>query len=89
MAVDFVGCYVIEKTCKMLFATLEPKPMITRGRERREARRQLQEKKAFEEEQAKLRAELEKTIAANQEKAAVNGPHASGRKGADGAQRRR
>ena len=39
MVVDFVGCYIIEKTCKRLFATLEPKPMITRGRERRERRR--------------------------------------------------
>ena len=43
MFVDFVGCWVIEKACKALFATLEPKPMITRGRERREARRRLEE----------------------------------------------
>ena len=39
MVVDFVGCYIIEKVCKALFANLEPKPMITRGRERREKRR--------------------------------------------------
>lgn len=43
MAVDFVGCYVIESSCKYLFAELEPKPMITRGRERREKRRAEQE----------------------------------------------
>ena len=39
MIVDFVGCWVIEVICKWLFAELEPKAMITRGRERREARR--------------------------------------------------
>ncbi|KAH7929975.1 hypothetical protein BV22DRAFT_1191634 [Leucogyrophana mollusca] len=39
MIADFAGCWVIEKVCKYLFADLEPKPMVTRGRERREARR--------------------------------------------------
>ncbi|KAL4072457.1 hypothetical protein V8B97DRAFT_1959372 [Scleroderma yunnanense] len=39
MIADFVGCWVIEKACKYLFADLEPKALITRGRERREARR--------------------------------------------------
>ena len=39
MIVDFAGCWVIEVVCKWLFADLEPKAMITRGRERREARR--------------------------------------------------
>ncbi|OCH92405.1 endoplasmic reticulum Ca-transporting P-type ATPase [Obba rivulosa] len=39
MALDFVGCWVIEVVCKRLFADLEPKAMITRGRERRDARR--------------------------------------------------
>lgn len=39
MIADFVGCWVIEKLCKRLFADLEPKPLVTRGRERREARR--------------------------------------------------
>jgi cation-transporting ATPase 13A1 len=39
MVIDFVGCWVIEKLCKRLFADLEPKPLVTRGRERREARR--------------------------------------------------
>ncbi|KAG2119211.1 hypothetical protein DEU56DRAFT_837395 [Suillus clintonianus] len=39
MIADFVGCWIIEKLCKRLFADLEPKPLVTRGRERREARR--------------------------------------------------
>jgi cation-transporting ATPase 13A1 len=39
MIVDFVGCYVIHATTKYLFASLEPAEIITRGRERREARR--------------------------------------------------
>ncbi|KAI0644110.1 endoplasmic reticulum Ca-transporting P-type ATPase [Trametes meyenii] len=39
MVIDFAGCWIIEKVCKALFANLEPKPMITRGRERREKRR--------------------------------------------------
>ena len=43
MLIDFAGCWVIEVACKSLFADLEPKPMITRGRERREARRGQQE----------------------------------------------
>ncbi|KAF7303745.1 Cation-transporting ATPase [Mycena indigotica] len=45
MVIDFAGCYAIEKTCKYLFADLEPKEMVTRGRERREARRMLEESK--------------------------------------------
>lgn len=43
MVIDFAGCWVIEKVCKHLFADLEPKPMVTRGRERREKRRLLEE----------------------------------------------
>ena len=39
MIVDFAGCYVIEIVCKWLFADMEPKAMIVRGRERREQRR--------------------------------------------------
>ncbi|KAH8096846.1 endoplasmic reticulum Ca-transporting P-type ATPase, partial [Cristinia sonorae] len=39
MAADFVGCWVIEVSCKYLFADLEPKKMITAGRHRREQRR--------------------------------------------------
>ncbi|KAJ3512145.1 hypothetical protein NMY22_g15418 [Coprinellus aureogranulatus] len=48
MAIDFVGCWAVEKACKALFADLQPKPMITRGRERREARRRLEEAKEQE-----------------------------------------
>ncbi|KAF7368991.1 Cation-transporting ATPase [Mycena venus] len=44
MIIDFAGCWVIEKVCKHLFADLEPKPMVTRGRERREMRRAEQER---------------------------------------------
>ena len=39
MIIDFAGCWIIEKVCKALFANLEPRPMVTRGRERREKRR--------------------------------------------------
>ena len=39
MVIDFVGCWMIEKVCKYLFADLEPKSIVTRGRERREERR--------------------------------------------------
>ncbi|KAF8958414.1 endoplasmic reticulum Ca-transporting P-type ATPase [Flammula alnicola] len=42
MIIDFAGCWVIEVVCKHLFADLEPKPMVTRGRERREQRRLLE-----------------------------------------------
>jgi len=44
MAIDFVGCWLVEITCKAVFADLAPKPFITRGRERRELRRQEEEK---------------------------------------------
>jgi cation-transporting ATPase 13A1 len=43
MIIDFAGCWVLEKTCKYFFADLEPKEMVTRGRERREERRRLEE----------------------------------------------
>ncbi|KIM43627.1 hypothetical protein M413DRAFT_25955 [Hebeloma cylindrosporum] len=43
MAVDFLGCWIIEVLCKRLFADLEPKAMVTKGRERREKRRLLEE----------------------------------------------
>jgi cation-transporting ATPase 13A1 len=39
MIIDFIGCWAIEKVCKYLFADLEPKSIVTRGRERREGRR--------------------------------------------------
>ncbi|KAG9309968.1 hypothetical protein JVU11DRAFT_10001 [Chiua virens] len=48
MIADFVGCWVVEKVCKHLFADLEPKPLITRGRERREARRREEARLAAE-----------------------------------------
>jgi len=40
MVMDLIGCWMLEKGCKYLFADLEPKAMVTRGRERREERRQ-------------------------------------------------
>ncbi len=43
MIIDFTGCWLIEVVCKYLFADLEPKAMITRGHERREKRRRLEE----------------------------------------------
>ncbi|KAG8936656.1 hypothetical protein FRC02_000114 [Tulasnella sp. 418] len=43
MVLDFIGCWVLEVVCKYLFADLEPKEMVTRGRERREKRRELEE----------------------------------------------
>jgi cation-transporting ATPase 13A1 len=43
MVIDFAGCWIIEKGCKALFADLEPMEMVTRGRERREKRREVEE----------------------------------------------
>jgi cation-transporting ATPase 13A1 len=43
MIIDFIGCWVIETVCKYLFADLEPKSLVTRGRERRERRRAREE----------------------------------------------
>ncbi|EAU86785.2 ATPase [Coprinopsis cinerea okayama7 len=43
MVIDFIGCWLIEHGCKFLFANLEPKEMVTRGRERREQRRVVEE----------------------------------------------
>jgi len=42
MIIDFAGCWVIESVCKWLFADLEPKTIVTRGRERRERRRAIE-----------------------------------------------
>lgn len=39
MIADFAGCWLVEVLCKALFADLEPKKLVTRGRERREKRR--------------------------------------------------
>jgi manganese-transporting P-type ATPase len=61
MIVDFMGCWVIEVTCKYLFADLEPKSMVTKGRERREQRRLIEEKekaeKSLDEEGSKLKVQ--------------------------------
>lgn len=43
MIIDFIGCWAIESVCKYLFADLEPKSIVTRGRERRERRRAVEE----------------------------------------------
>ena len=43
MILDFAVCFVVEKGCKYLFASLEPAELVTRGRERREKRRALEE----------------------------------------------
>jgi cation-transporting ATPase 13A1 len=39
MLADFAGSWLVEVICKHLLADLEPKRLVTRGRERREARR--------------------------------------------------
>lgn len=57
MLIDFGGCYVIESACKYLFADLEPREMITRGRERREERRVVQAEQARIEAKAKRAVE--------------------------------
>lgn len=46
MITDFVGCWIIENVCKYLFASLEPRALITKGRERRDRRRLEEAKKA-------------------------------------------
>ncbi|KAI0029694.1 endoplasmic reticulum Ca-transporting P-type ATPase [Vararia minispora EC-137] len=56
MIVDFGGCYIVEKVCKHLFADLEPKEIITRGRERRDIRR-LEEERARKAAEAAVEAE--------------------------------
>lgn len=47
MLLDFGGCFIMEKGCKALFADLEPSELITRGRARREKRRELEADEAF------------------------------------------
>ena len=72
MAIDFVGCWLIEVGCKWLFADMEPKAMITQGRERREKRRAAQAvielaekaKREAEEQAEKEKIELEGATAA-------------------------
>ncbi|KAG8882698.1 hypothetical protein FRB97_007838 [Tulasnella sp. 331] len=60
MVIDFVGCWVIELACKALFADLEPRPMITRGRERREKRREEEARMLEEQRMRDLEAEFMK-----------------------------
>jgi cation-transporting ATPase 13A1 len=60
MVIDFVGCWFVEIVCKHLFADLEPKPLVTRGRERREARRAIEQQEAEVEKARREMEELEK-----------------------------
>ena len=60
MFIDFAGCFVVEKGCKYLFADLEPKEIIQRGRERRDARRVVEEQERVAREAAEKAAEEEK-----------------------------
>lgn len=46
MVIDFAGCWLVEIICKALFADLAPKPIVLRGRERREKRRAEEERLA-------------------------------------------
>lgn len=63
MVVDYGGAWIAEIVMKYLFADNKPKPLITRGLERREARRaeearlkEIEEEKAEEEKFAALLA---------------------------------
>ncbi|KAF8528348.1 endoplasmic reticulum Ca-transporting P-type ATPase [Hysterangium stoloniferum] len=60
MLFDFIGCWIVEVTCKHLFADLAPKPLVTRGRERREERRAEEERVRLEEIERKVIEEAEK-----------------------------
>ncbi|KIJ48981.1 hypothetical protein M422DRAFT_247353 [Sphaerobolus stellatus SS14] len=60
MLIDFIGCWIVEILCKRLFADLQPKPLITRGLERREKRREAEEFQRREEEIAQQLAAQEK-----------------------------
>lgn len=64
MLADFAGSWFVEVICKKLFADLEPKPLVTRGRERREARRAEEERKMKQEELLRLEKEEEDKVAA-------------------------
>lgn len=55
MLADFIGCWIVEITCKRLFADIAPKPLVTRGRERRE-RRRAEEDRLKNEEAARIAA---------------------------------
>ncbi|KZV70146.1 endoplasmic reticulum Ca-transporting P-type ATPase [Peniophora sp. CONT] len=60
MFIDFAGCFVVEHGCKWLFADLEPKEIIQRGRARRDARRIEEELIRAEREKAERMLEGEK-----------------------------
>lgn len=49
MLTDFIGCWIVEVTCKRLFADITPKALVIRGRERRERRRAEEERLKAEE----------------------------------------
>ncbi|KZT35044.1 cation-transporting ATPase [Sistotremastrum suecicum HHB10207 ss-3] len=66
MVLDFVGCWIVEVACKHFFADLLPKPFITRGRERREARRAIEEIKKKDDD---AKAAAEKAVEAAAKKA--------------------
>ncbi len=62
MIVDFAGCYVVERGCKLLFADLEPAELVTRGRARREKRRLLQESEKKEKAENGVLPELSEVV---------------------------
>ena len=53
MLADFAGSWLVEVICKYLLADLEPKHLVTRGRERREARRAEEVRRLAEEERTR------------------------------------
>jgi len=65
MLADFAGSWLVEIICKHLLADLEPKRLVTRGRERREARRAREVEKLAEEKRIQEeREEVERLAAA-------------------------
>ncbi|GAA5979114.1 hypothetical protein JCM10908_002809 [Rhodotorula pacifica] len=46
MFIDFVGAWIVDKVLKAIFASDTPKALITRGSERREARREAERREA-------------------------------------------
>lgn len=46
MFIDFAGAWIIDKVLKAIFASDTPKALITRGSERREARREAERREA-------------------------------------------
>ena len=67
MVVDFGGCWLIEVACKYLFADMQPKAMIVRGRERREERRTVQAVVEQREQAERERREAEEKAQAERE----------------------